>query len=209
MTDARTTVARAAMIEAAEQIAAEQGLGSMALAAVQTLAGQANKSAAKYHFGSREGLVGAVLENRMAPVDQRRQELLAESGDGPLGSAEIARLLVSPLAAETIGRQQSFYARFLLQAMVDPAAGPIVLSHLRAGSFRTLRTRFRDSTTLPRDLADIRFASTVALCVTTLAMWEGYQDTGIDTTAIAADLIVTCTAVLQAPAAHLTPSQGA
>ena len=58
--------AREQMIDAAERLASERGLGAMSLRDVMAEAGQRNKSAAQYHFGSREGLVEAVIEARMA-----------------------------------------------------------------------------------------------------------------------------------------------
>lgn len=205
----RAQQARNAMVEAAERIAAVRGLGAMALQAVQTEAGQANKSAARYHFGSRLGLIGAVLESRMAPVNVRRRELLTELGDVAPSSRDVARVLVLPLAAETLGRPGSHYARFLLQTMVDPEASPVAVEHLRADSFRELWQRFSATTTLPAPLAEIRFTSAVSLCVTTLATWEAHRPATVDLTAVVADLVHTCTAVLDAPAAHPTRPTGA
>ncbi|MCU1639860.1 MAG: taurine dioxygenase [Nocardia sp.] len=45
------------MIDAAERLIAERGLAAVTLQDVQNAAGQSNRSAAKYHFGSRDGLL--------------------------------------------------------------------------------------------------------------------------------------------------------
>ncbi|HEY9555614.1 MAG TPA: TetR family transcriptional regulator, partial [Acidimicrobiales bacterium] len=74
--------ARVQMIEAAERLAAEQGLAAMSLREVQAAAGQRNKSAAQYHFGSRAGLVEAVIANRMGPINEARLAMLAELDAG-------------------------------------------------------------------------------------------------------------------------------
>ncbi len=68
--------ARLSMIEAAERIVAERGLTAMSLRVVQQESGQRNKSAAQYHFGSRDGLIEAVLVTRMAAVNERRRAML-------------------------------------------------------------------------------------------------------------------------------------
>ena len=72
------TDARIAMIDAAEAIVAEHGLAAMSLREVGVRAGQLNKTAPQYHFGDRAGLVTAVVETRMAPIDAARGQLLAE-----------------------------------------------------------------------------------------------------------------------------------
>lgn len=189
------------MIRAAEELVVERGLGATTLTDVQRRAGQANKSAARYHFGSRDGLLDAVLEARMTPVDRHRRELLEASADVPLGHAEIAAILVRPLAAQTLGQPGSRFARFLMQALSDPLQAPRVLDHVRAQSFRDLRDRFRATTPLPAELADIRFGSLVMLTVATLATWEGYAGSAdsSDVDLVVADLIRTATAVLDAP----------
>lgn len=195
----RSTPTRTAMIRAAEEIAVERGLGATTFTEVQQRAGQANKSAARYHFGSREGLLDAVLEHRMAPVDDHRRRLLSASADAPLDHAAVAALLIRPLADQTLRRPGSTYARFLMQALADPHQSDRVLTHVRAGSFRDLHERFRADTPLPDDLAEMRFGSLVMLTVATLATWEGHADGALDVDLVVDDLVDVATAVLDTP----------
>ncbi len=129
------------MVDAAEQIIAERGLSSLTLTDVQISAGQANKSATLYHFGSREGLIDAVVENRMSLVNEYRQAELNELD--ALGSPPTARqavqALIRPLAAQTVQREGSFFARCLLQVMADPSLAASVDKHCSATSFRRIR----------------------------------------------------------------------
>ncbi len=208
MAGPRGVAAREAMLDAAEDVAVEHGLAAMALSEVQARAGQANKSAARYHFGSREGLITAVLDRRMAAVNTRRGELLGQHGPGPLSAAEVALLLVAPLAVETVGRPDSRYARFLMQALADPRQASLVLGHLEADSLRTLRRRHSESTELPAALATIRFGSAVTHVVASLATWEAHGTGAVGGPAVVtADLIQTCTAVLGAPAGRVPPDE--
>lgn len=202
----RGVAAREAMLDAAEDVVVERGLAAMALSEVQARAGQANKSAARYHFGSREGLITAVLDRRMAAVNIRRRELLDHHGPGPLTAAEVGLVLVGPLAAETVGRAASQYARFLMQALADPRQTSLVLEHLEAESFRELRRRHHEGTDLPEALAAIRFGSAVIHVVAALATWEAHGTEAVGgPEVVTADLVQTCTAVLGAPAGRVPP----
>lgn len=187
------------MIRAAEEVAVERGLGATTLSEVQQRAGQANKSAARYHFGSRDGLLDAVLEARMKPVDAHRRQLLEASSGVRLDHGDVAALFVRPLAAQTLGRPGSRFARFLMQALSDPTQSARVLEHVRAASFRELRDRFRATTPLPAELAELRFGSLVMLTVATLATWEGHRDDSIDVDLVVDDLVNIATAVLDTP----------
>ena len=67
------------MIDAAERLAAERGMAAMSLREVQAAAGQRNKSAAQYHFGSRAGLIEARSCERFAVLrDHLHDRELAE-----------------------------------------------------------------------------------------------------------------------------------
>ena len=189
------------MIDAAERIVAERGLASMTLSEVQAAAGQRNKSAATYHFGSRDGLIAAIIEARMGPVNHRRTEMLEvlDSRTGVPSSRDLVEALVLPLAAETLGRPGSRYARFLTQAMFAPELAESIERHLRADSFRAVRRRLGERDRLPAPIAELRTSRIVTLMIVTLAMSEG-DDLGLTKAgALVSDLIDTCVAVLDAP----------
>jgi AcrR family transcriptional regulator len=60
-------------------------------------AGQANDSAVGYHFGSREGLLRAVLDRHVAAMEQERA---AEAERLPQATLEgVVRMVVTPTAA--------------------------------------------------------------------------------------------------------------
>ncbi|WP_370654874.1 TetR/AcrR family transcriptional regulator [Prescottella sp. R16] len=203
------TTSRHAMIEAAERIVAERGLPALTLKEVQLVARQANKSAATYHFGSRDGLLDAVVELRMTPADTRRRAMLDDldaSGTAPTIRAAV-EALVLPLAAETLYRDGSCYARFLAQAMFDPALADTIRKHLRAESYRRVEYLLSDLCPAPDEVASWRTDNVVLLTMASLAAREGTDRTPAQTAAIVADLIDTCVAVLEAPTSvpHSTP----
>ena len=55
---------QAVLISTAERLFAERGLEAVSLSEINRDAGQRNKSALHYHFGSRDGLLKALLEKR-------------------------------------------------------------------------------------------------------------------------------------------------
>jgi AcrR family transcriptional regulator len=104
-----------ALILAAERLFAERGIDGVALRHVNQAANQRNMSAAHYHFGSREGLVRAVLMYRWPDLDRRRGELL----DRPADSKDIRFYLdafIRPLTDELRPRAGgNHYLRFMQQ----------------------------------------------------------------------------------------------
>jgi AcrR family transcriptional regulator len=73
------------ILEAAERLFAERGLASLSLRAVTGAAG-VNLAAVNYHFGSKEGLVRALVRRMFAGVDAERLsrlDALEAAGDAP------------------------------------------------------------------------------------------------------------------------------
>jgi AcrR family transcriptional regulator len=93
--------ARQAILAAAEQLFAEQGVEGPTLREIGAAAGQRNNSAVQYHFGDRDGLLAAVLEPHVADLDEQRRCMLAAAElDGPPSVETLVDLLILPLAAK-------------------------------------------------------------------------------------------------------------
>jgi AcrR family transcriptional regulator len=104
-----------ALILAAERLFAEQGIGAVALRHVNQAANQRNMSAAHYHFGSREGLVRAVLMYRWPGLDGRREAMLANR-PGPRDLRFYLEAFILPLIEELMPREEgNYYLRFMQQ----------------------------------------------------------------------------------------------
>ena len=113
----RNDQTRQTMIEAAEKLFAERGFDGLSLREVALASGQRNHSAVQYHFGSKAGLIEAVFEARMAPIDARRREMLLEL-DGAGRSGDVMGLveaLVRPLAEAVVTDPPGWWGRFLGQ----------------------------------------------------------------------------------------------
>ncbi|MFD3532602.1 TetR/AcrR family transcriptional regulator [Streptomyces sp. NPDC058664] len=82
------------LIRAAEELFAAQGVHGAQLRDVVALAGQANPSAVQYHFGSRGGLIDAVMAGRQTRTESVLAPLLAAAPD------ELRALVAALVTAE-------------------------------------------------------------------------------------------------------------
>ncbi|MFD1554860.1 TetR/AcrR family transcriptional regulator [Paraburkholderia silviterrae] len=74
----RTVSTRAKLVAIAERLFAERGIDNIALSDINKAAGQRNKSAAQYHFGSKDGLLQAILDKHAPGIVARRNAILDE-----------------------------------------------------------------------------------------------------------------------------------
>ena len=104
-----------ALILAAERLFAERGIEAVALRHVNQAANQKNMSAAHYHFGSREGLIRAVLMYRWPELDKRRGELLRRDVDDK-DIRFYLEAFIKPLIEQLKPRDEgNYYIRFMQQ----------------------------------------------------------------------------------------------
>ncbi len=198
--------AREQMIDAAERLAAEKGLAAMSLREVQAAAGQRNKSAAQYHFGSKEGLAEAVVTARMGAAGGRRREMLDALGPEPT-RRQLVEALVIPLADHVLaGPGPSHWARFLVQAAHDPTFAKAVRLAFEGSSFRQVRDALLAGLDhVPGPLRARRLDHAVGIVVTSLAVLEGSGPTGsLPAAAQVADLVDMAVGVLDAPVSAAT-----
>lgn len=114
---ARST--KAAMILAAERLFALHGMEGASLRQIAMAAGQRNESAAHYHFGSREGLIRAILGHRISSINARREAWLdaaRASAQGGISPAAIAAVMIQPMAEEIFADwRHCYWVRFMSQ----------------------------------------------------------------------------------------------
>jgi AcrR family transcriptional regulator len=87
---------RQKLVDAATRNFAEHGVENASLLEIARQAGQRNRGAVHYHFGSREGLLVAVLGQYAARLAQRHAELIDTVREGDL--AAVLEALVVPAA---------------------------------------------------------------------------------------------------------------
>jgi TetR/AcrR family transcriptional regulator, regulator of cefoperazone and chloramphenicol sensitivity len=110
----RTSTTRDRLLDVAELRFARSSVAGVTTREIVEAADQRNTSAVSYHFGSREGLLLAILARRGAPVDERRGELRAALGARP-GTAELVSCLVEPYCAMLHLPEGRSYVRIVAQ----------------------------------------------------------------------------------------------
>ena len=115
---------RLRILLAAEQLFAERGVDGVSLREIGAAAGQRNNSAVQYHFGDRDGLLRALYELRLEPLNLRRTELLdALTAEGR--TADLVALVdayARPLFEVADGT--TWYARFVARDLSQGPSGP-------------------------------------------------------------------------------------
>jgi AcrR family transcriptional regulator len=92
------------ILDVAETRFADHGFVATSLRDITSDAG-VNIAAVNYHFGSKEALLAAVLERRIAPVNRERLELLDEAEAAANGGAADLEALVRALLAPPFRRR--------------------------------------------------------------------------------------------------------
>jgi AcrR family transcriptional regulator len=198
---------RELLIVTAERLFAERGVGAVSLREIGAAAGQRNNSAAQYHFGSKQGLVDAVVEYRMAPINERRLALLAELDAAGRGHdlRGLVDALVEPFAEQASTDPPTWYARFIEQAMADPDVGVFgSLAHPVMRGLRDVVTRIGDASgRLPPIVRDHRLALAGSLVVHAVAEHERAgarrPSPAMTTALLVSDLVDATVGILTAP----------
>ena len=89
------------LVEVGERLFAQHGLDGVSLRQIAAESGTSNNSAVRYHFGSKEALVTAIIEYRLPDIIQRRELLAARSDPDDLRSVLEAHLLPTMDMAES------------------------------------------------------------------------------------------------------------
>lgn len=112
------------IMDAAQSLFAERGFESVALRDITADAG-ANVAAVNYHFGSKEGLIEAVLMRHMMPVMTERMRLLdvaeEEFSAGVIPVNRILDAFVRPFLTgmQGSGEDRKLFSKFMGRCMSD------------------------------------------------------------------------------------------
>lgn len=204
--DRRTVRSRTLLIDAAEQIIATKGIEALTLRDVQQIAEQRNKSAINYHFGSREGLIEAVVRRQTERMAARRDERMGRL-QGPLESQSptaLLDLLISPIMDGVFDSPHSFEARCLQEFGSRPELVEVMVAAAAESNSAKVRMMLLDRIDhLPLALRASRIDYAMILVVTLLAQYEACRDLGIpsalSTDTVRRDLLQVACAIITCP----------
>jgi AcrR family transcriptional regulator len=125
---ARAHATREAILTVAERMFAEHGVFAVSNRQVSEAAGQGNNTAVGYHFGTKADLVRAIARRHSAPIEELRQQMLADVAEGSTDVRDWISCLVRPVTEhlDAVG-SPTWFARFGAQVMTDPALRPIMV----------------------------------------------------------------------------------
>jgi len=167
---------RERILDAAETLFADSGISGTSLRALTRAAG-VNLAAVHYHFGSKEGLLDALLERRVEPLNEARLEALGQvEAAGPTGPERVeaileALLVPSARALESFADRREQLER--LMARVEAQPRPLVES-LQRKHFGEVARRFVEALQaalpdLPKEVVADRFRFAIGVLFTTFA----------------------------------------
>jgi len=160
------------LLRAGEHLFARKGVDGALTREIVVLAGQANDSAVHYHFGSRRGLLGAIVDRHMLRMEEQRKPaldaLIAQGGD--VGAVLAA--VVEPMTAELTDEGGRDFLLIVAQLAGESGARSGEVPHplagtALAGQLALLHARCRDH--LAEPVARERIAIAIVMLTAALA----------------------------------------
>jgi len=162
---------RARLLRAGERLFAERGIHQVRLREINALAGQRNSSALHYHFGSRDGLVEAILSEHQTAMDRKVRPALdgLVAGPGEPTVRAVVAIWVDALTAQLHTESGRDFLRLLPQILdtVNRTVREGAVLRDSAASARTFALLDRCLADLPTALRRERLVA-YALILTTL-----------------------------------------
>jgi AcrR family transcriptional regulator len=204
---------RQRLLDAAIRVFAEQGVETASLLEIARRAGQRNRGAVHYHFGSRSGLLAAVLEQYAGFLAEREGELLAQAERAPdTDLASVVEAVVRPAVelAETGWRGRCYLVVVAELAESDQAAmdAEVAAALARTGGYAVYDLLRRRMPPLPEPLLTERLSLLTGFILRSVAdrarsVERGHGRAQLATGAFTANLVALAAAMASAPAIDL------
>lgn len=167
------TLTRERLLRAGERLFAEHGIDAVRVREINQLARQRNSSALHYHFGSREGLLAAILARHRDPIEAMRATMLdqLEVQHRTDDLRALVETLVTPFAAQLATESGRDYLRIIPQMIgrLDLPVGALPEAFGPHGIRRTLRYAHRCLPGFPTVLREERLAQAMEFVSHTIA----------------------------------------
>jgi AcrR family transcriptional regulator len=120
------------ILDTAERLFAEQGVAATSLRAIMAAAG-ANMAAIHYHFGSRDGLIHALVARCVLPINQSRLDMLdaveRAHPTGPIPADAIVRAFSTPVV-ELVADPERGHVSKLMGRVVMETTNPEAMARV-------------------------------------------------------------------------------
>jgi TetR/AcrR family transcriptional regulator, regulator of cefoperazone and chloramphenicol sensitivity len=197
------TATKARLLREAERLFARRGLYQVTVREILVAAEQRNVSALTYHFGSREGVLDAILTRHGDPTDVARGQMLGTVGR-EASTRDLVAALVVPYAAHLGSPQGRDYLRIVAQLSArfstwrepNPGTGANlieILGHLEQRPHDLPPAIRRER------VVELIMLMTVALAERARVVESGRREVELDEPTFAANLTDVLVGVLEAP----------
>lgn len=162
------------LINSAERLFAEKGLAATSLREITTDA-EANLASVSYHFGSKEGLLKAVLGHRITPVDKIRQQLFRalEERDTPPTVEEILDAFLRPIFEQEPTTRRNFTKLMSrLHHSPDKTATGYMAEFVGPSALRLLAALGRALPGIPMERVGLRTHFMIGATLHSLSEWD-------------------------------------
>lgn len=161
---------RAKILRAAEAMFAERGVHVVSFAEIQKAAGQKNRSAIPYHFGTRSDLIHAILERHSAPIHLHWLACLDALDPVDVSARTTLEVLVTGIATKLDDPDGGpSYLRIASNLVHDPIYPLASTKVAQAPASRRLFERLLTNTPIPRALVALRNERLLAMIYGSLA----------------------------------------
>jgi len=164
-TDTSERSTKEQLVLTAERLFAMHSIDGVSLRQIGAEAGMANSTVVQYHFGSKDGLVDAILVNRLHYLGRRRALLRARAGTERLRSVVEAQLL--PVVE--LGEEEGCYYLMFLEQLQRHGVGDHPFDRLAAVHQSSHRTYVRTMKSLlghvPAELRESRIGQSSSICL--------------------------------------------
>ena len=150
MQEPRRQNTRSALLQSAERLIAEKGLGSVSVKMITADAGARNPSAVHYHYGSIESLIKEVFATRFRKIENERAERLSRvtASDPDARLVALMEAAIGPLMETCLEEDGRLYVRFCQQFVADPRFDyALLMAESGSESILTLRDELLGSLT--------------------------------------------------------------
>lgn len=133
------------LLDVAERLFARNGVEQVALTRIVAASGQRNRSALHYHFGSRDGVLAAVLDRRIKSVNALRNGMIDDLPRQGTGIADAVHLIIAPICLTMMNEPWGGnYVSILAQVSFRPKLGERV-DEANLTSIRRCRRMIEDA----------------------------------------------------------------
>lgn len=201
------------LITVAETMFADRGIAAVSLNEIRLAAGQSNAAVVNYHFGSKDDLIKAILEDRLERIDEDRGRILdqAVSGDHPDELRRLLAALILPQVSsiERGERHVELVAQLLFHGYGEPGGHGWILSDpsLTGHGQRLNQAIWEHLSHLPEAVATARLRFVYTSSLNAVADHQRQRAIATEaphTAMFVSDLIDSLTAIIRTPASAET-----